>query len=171
MRFLWLRETRALRVRLVRREEEQARIAPLREEPVVTEMSGPNSSERHVAAPGFKITGVKGFHITFENGWTVSVQFGGGNYSDNYDEPIGALHARMRGRRCVHLVPRADHGACGVNGVQKMVKRSEHFRRHRHGGKRIPNFVRPEERDERTRPITAWFDSVADLFGGRRGRR
>lgn len=40
-------------------------------------------------SPGFAITGGKGFHITFENGWTVSVQFGGGNYSDNYDEPIG----------------------------------------------------------------------------------
>ncbi len=33
----------------------------------------------------FKITSKKGFHITFENGWTVSVQFGPGNYCDNYD--------------------------------------------------------------------------------------
>lgn len=32
----------------------------------------------------FKITDNKGFHITFENGYTVSVQFGAGNYSDNY---------------------------------------------------------------------------------------
>ena len=32
----------------------------------------------------FKITGGKGFHITFDSGWTVSVQFGPGNYSDNY---------------------------------------------------------------------------------------
>jgi hypothetical protein len=38
---------------------------------------------------GFRITGSRGFHITFENGVTVSVQFGGGNYGDNYDEPIG----------------------------------------------------------------------------------
>ena len=39
------------------------------------------------AAPiGFRITGGKGFHITFENGWTVSVQFGPGNYCDNYGE-------------------------------------------------------------------------------------
>jgi hypothetical protein len=35
--------------------------------------------------PGFAITGGKGFHITFENGWTVSVQFGPGNYGGNYD--------------------------------------------------------------------------------------
>ena len=25
--------------------------------------------------------------MTFENGWTVSVQFGAGNYCDNYDHP------------------------------------------------------------------------------------
>ncbi len=37
---------------------------------------------------GFRITGKKGFHITFENGWTVSVQFGPGNYCDNYDMSI-----------------------------------------------------------------------------------
>lgn len=37
----------------------------------------------------FKITGKKGFHITFENGYTVSVQFGPGNYCDNYDCAIG----------------------------------------------------------------------------------
>lgn len=37
----------------------------------------------------FKITGGKGFHITFENGYTVSVQWGPGNYCDNYDSVIG----------------------------------------------------------------------------------
>ncbi len=37
----------------------------------------------------FKITGMKGFHLTFENGYTVSVQFGPGNYCDNYDRDIG----------------------------------------------------------------------------------
>lgn len=30
----------------------------------------------------------KGFHITFENGWTVSVQFGIGNYCENYDNSV-----------------------------------------------------------------------------------
>lgn len=34
---------------------------------------------------GFKITGGKGFHILFENGWTASVQWGPGNYCDNKD--------------------------------------------------------------------------------------
>ena len=37
---------------------------------------------------GFKIRNDSGFHITFDNGWTVSVQFGGGNYCDNYNHDI-----------------------------------------------------------------------------------
>ena len=32
----------------------------------------------------FKITDNKGFHITFPNGYTVSVQWGPGNYCNNY---------------------------------------------------------------------------------------
>lgn len=32
----------------------------------------------------FKITDNKGFQITFPNGYTVSVQFGAGNYCNNY---------------------------------------------------------------------------------------
>lgn len=35
-------------------------------------------------SPAFGITEGKGFYITFKNGYTVSVQFGGGNYCDNY---------------------------------------------------------------------------------------
>lgn len=40
------------------------------------------------ASKGFGITSGKGFHITFANGHTVSIQFGPGNYGDNYDLPI-----------------------------------------------------------------------------------
>jgi len=32
----------------------------------------------------FKITEGKGFHIQFKNGWVVSVQWGSGNYGQNY---------------------------------------------------------------------------------------
>ena len=35
---------------------------------------------------GFKSIQDKGFHITFENGYTVSVQFGYGNYCENRDK-------------------------------------------------------------------------------------
>lgn len=38
---------------------------------------------------GFGIHRTKGFHIMLSNGWTLSVQFGGGNYCDNYDAEIG----------------------------------------------------------------------------------
>jgi hypothetical protein len=51
------------------------------------------TSPTNVRAPGFKITGRRGFHVTFDNGWTVSVQFGGGNYCANYNEPIAREHS------------------------------------------------------------------------------
>jgi hypothetical protein len=35
---------------------------------------------------GFRIYNGSGFHVTFPNGYTVSVQFGPGNYSSNYDQ-------------------------------------------------------------------------------------
>ncbi len=40
----------------------------------------------------FEITANQGFHITFANGWTVSVQFGRGNYCKNHrlTTPFGA---------------------------------------------------------------------------------
>lgn len=46
-------------------------------------------SKRIINEVGFRITGGKGFHITFPNGYTVSVQFGPGNYADNYDARFG----------------------------------------------------------------------------------
>lgn len=45
----------------------------------------------------FQITYGKGFHIEFENGYRVSVQFGGGNYCGNYDMPIGGDDYRKAG--------------------------------------------------------------------------
>ena len=55
----------------------------------------------------FRITDGKGFQMTFENGWTVSVQFGYGNYCANrdnksattlfgiYDGPVESLTAEI----------------------------------------------------------------------------
>lgn len=37
----------------------------------------------------FTSTSNKGFSLTFKNGWTISVQFGYGNYCDNYRHPDG----------------------------------------------------------------------------------
>lgn len=38
----------------------------------------------------FKITDGKGFQITFDNGYSISVQFGPGNYCENRDLPYDA---------------------------------------------------------------------------------
>jgi len=37
----------------------------------------------------FRSTSNKGFSMTFENGWTISVQFGYGNECDNHHHPDG----------------------------------------------------------------------------------
>jgi hypothetical protein len=39
----------------------------------------------------FKITSHRGFHFTFENGWTVSVQFGPGNYCDHHHATLSLM--------------------------------------------------------------------------------
>ncbi len=39
----------------------------------------------------FRITGGKGFHITFENGITVSVQFGIGNYCQHHHDSFDLI--------------------------------------------------------------------------------
>lgn len=52
--------------------------------------------------PGFEITGVwgaSGFQITFENGWTVSVQFGPGTYSSNHDAVNDSDRWEMREKK------------------------------------------------------------------------
>lgn len=52
----------------------------------------------------FSITGWRGFHITFLNGNTVSVQFGGGNYCDRRDDPIVGIKSILHGENysCVN---------------------------------------------------------------------
>ena len=47
----------------------------------------------------FRITAGKGFHLTFPNGYTISVQFGPANYCSNYGEPINNESDRMCGKR------------------------------------------------------------------------
>lgn len=47
--------------------------------------------------PGFKSTRGKGFHMTFDNGCTISVQFGPGNYCDNYDLSFDAPRQMIDG--------------------------------------------------------------------------
>lgn len=44
----------------------------------------------------FKVTGNKGFHVSLENGITISVQFGAGNYCEHYDGDIGSEKTKPR---------------------------------------------------------------------------
>ena len=37
----------------------------------------------------------KGFHLTFDNGWTISVQFSGGHYCDNKEESYDFAKRRI----------------------------------------------------------------------------
>ena len=43
-------------------------------------------SSLKVETPMFAITRGRGFHLTFSNGWTASVQFGVGNYCEHHDD-------------------------------------------------------------------------------------
>lgn len=59
----------------------------------------------------FKITMGKGFHMEFDNGWTVSVQWGPGNYCD-YHRPEKEEHT---------LEGMAESGAIGSDTCECAV--------------------------------------------------
>ena len=64
----------------------------------------------------FKITDGKGFHVTFENGYTVSVQWGGNNYCDNRHCDLSNEFLGKEG--CAN----ADVAAWPENGERNYVK-------------------------------------------------
>lgn len=53
----------------------------------------------------FKITQGKGFHITFDNGWTASVQWGMRNYCQNYayDPPRSDAEVGVSGSKTAEI--------------------------------------------------------------------
>jgi hypothetical protein len=46
----------------------------------------------------FKITGNKGFHMTFKNGITISVQFGPGNYCEHHWDDTELPYQNMQSK-------------------------------------------------------------------------
>ena len=62
--------------------------------------------------PGFRITGGCGFHVTFENDFTVSVQFGPGHYCANRSLKIGTDELAIGKDGS----PNAEVAAWGPNG-------------------------------------------------------
>jgi hypothetical protein len=61
----------------------------------------------------FRSVSNKGFQVTFENGWTVSVQFGSGNYCDarDYSLPFGAEQGKSE-----HECKSAETAVWGPDG-------------------------------------------------------
>lgn len=75
-----------------------------------------------------RITDGKGFGMSFDNGWAVSVQFGYGNYSDNYDGPNGQRldDYREMNRQCGELGSRTAE--CAVfNADGEMIRELPSF--------------------------------------------
>ena len=66
----------------------------------------------------FTITQGKGFHIAFANGWTVSVQFGKGNYCDHHGMIGGDLSELAAGPSKT-----AEVGVWNVNSPKPMKVR------------------------------------------------
>ena len=69
-----------------------------------------------IATAGFRICGNKGFHVTFANGYTVSVQFGPGNFCENRDEPFDFDAPRKEGWRSMD----AEIAAWGPGGGMRV---------------------------------------------------
>lgn len=59
---------------------------------------------------GFRITDSSGFHITFPNGYTVSVQFGPGNYCSNQHMRIRQDEAKAGEDGCPNAETAFWHG-------------------------------------------------------------
>jgi len=72
----------------------------------------------------------RGFHITFENGWTVSVALGAGSYSDNrwsgnfsspHNESRTAEIAAMKGDEWHHFAEDNVKGFCTPEQVLEFM--------------------------------------------------
>lgn len=79
----------------------------------------------------FKLIANRGFQVTFDNGWAVSVMFGAGSYSDNYllsffeeERVLRCKNAEVavfkRGKSLYHH-PDFDNGAVSSDYTPKMV--------------------------------------------------
>lgn len=72
----------------------------------------------------FRITDNKGFQITFDNGYTVSVQFGPGNYGSNYNLDFMANMNKPQSATLVEtalIAPNGDFVAYEGEDVQGYV--------------------------------------------------
>jgi hypothetical protein len=76
-----------------------------------------------MADTGFAITLNRGFRVSFENGWTASVQFGTGNYCERRD--FDAAFDSELGQEMVES-KNAEIAAFPTNGEGDWFKLSDH---------------------------------------------
>lgn len=84
------------------------------------------------------ITQGKGFYMVFENGYGISVQFGCGNYCDNYDG-FGINDFEENDRKCGKEGSRnAECAVCAPDGG--LIDLPEEF-----GGDQVTNRTKPND--------------------------
>jgi len=69
-----------------------------------------------IRGPGFRIIDGRGFHITLPNNYTLSVQFGAGNYCSNYNESIVEEMEQARLGKLNRQSPDAEIAAWAPDG-------------------------------------------------------
>lgn len=85
----------------------------------------------------FRITGHKGFHIEFKNGLVVSVQFGGGNYCENYDMVKIGSEKDQEIKSADAEVAIFDKGKKGNWRTQEFIKKATN--------KEVVGYITPDE--------------------------
>jgi hypothetical protein len=91
------------------------RVAHSRQTPRAKHDKG--KKENAMSNKGFGVSQGKGFHMTFSNGWTVSVQWGPGNYCSNHNVEFEAWMDKLRKKREVNLeADSAEVAAWNGNG-------------------------------------------------------
>ena len=93
----------------------------------------------------FRIASGKGFLITFENGWTISVQFGSGNYCDNRYMAMG-IH---------YFETQANIGAKG-SGNAEIAAWDQNDVWYKFDGDDVKGYVTPDE-------VLSWMNIIAGL--------
>lgn len=88
----------------------------------------------------FKITRGRGLQITFVNGYTVSLQFGWGNYSDNRNEmpvPFTSVGCRITDVKCGQNGSITAEGAILAPKTRALVELP--------GGDTVAGYLTPEQ--------------------------
>jgi hypothetical protein len=69
-----------------------------------------------VTSKAFAITGSKGFHMKFSNGWKISVQWGPASYGDNYSAPYRPIPDPCESNLAEVAVFKPDGSWASING-------------------------------------------------------